>query len=115
LADGTVHEGPQVAGADVTVHGSPTGGCSSVMPDGARGPGGSCFTERDVNATSLWSTVGDILVILVADAATNISHPGSRQHPATATINLVAADRSDIVRYSAGGTVTPVAPDGSGS
>lgn len=102
LADGKVHEGPQVAGAEVTVHGSPTGGCISVMSNGALGPGGGCFTEQDVKAGSLWSTVGDILVVLVPDAATNISVQASDgiRRPATANSNLVVAHRSDIVRYS---------------
>ncbi len=111
LADGKVHEGPQVAGADVTVHGSPVGGCISVMPDGALGPGYSCFTEQDVEATSLWSTVGDIFVVLVPDAATDISVQASdgTRRPAMATSNLVVADRSDIVRYSVGGKKMTVA------
>jgi hypothetical protein len=117
LADGKVHEGPQVAGADVTVHGSPTGGCISVMPDGALGPGGSCFTEQDVNATSLWNTLGDILVVLVPDAATDISVQAADgiRRPATATSNLVVAHRSDIVRYSVDGKKTTVAAARSGS
>jgi hypothetical protein len=71
------------------------------MPDGARGPGGSCFTERDVNATSLWSTVGDILVILVADAATNISIQAAdsirRRRPSTSS-RLTAQTSSDTRR-----------------
>jgi hypothetical protein len=115
LADGKVHQGPQVEGAEVTVHGSPIGGCIKVMPDGARGPGGSCFTEQDLNAmTSMWNSVGRILVVLVPDAATDISvqtSDGTRQ-PATATSNLVVADRSDIVRYSAGGKEITVAASG---
>jgi hypothetical protein len=117
LADGKVHEGPQVAGADVTVHGSSAGGCISVMPDGALGPGGSCFTEQGVNATSLWNTLGDILVVLVPDAATDISVQAADgiRRPATATSNLVVAHRSDIVRYSVDGKETTVAADGSGS
>lgn len=116
LADGKVHEGPQVAGAGVTVHGSPIGGCISVLPDGALGPGGSCFTEQDVNApTGLWNTVGGIFVVLVPDAATDISVQASDgiRRPATATSNLVVADRSDVVRYSVGGkeiTVAAVGP-----
>jgi hypothetical protein len=117
LADGKVHEGPRIAGADVTVHGSPTGGCISVMPDGALRPGGSCFTEQDVEATSLWSTVGDILVVLVPDAATDISVQSGDgiRRPATATSNLVVAHRSDIVRYSVSGKETTVAADLSAS
>jgi hypothetical protein len=117
LADGKVHEGPQVAGAEVTVHGSPIGGCISVLPNGALGPGGSCFTEQDVEAGSLWNTVGDILVVLVPDAATDISVQAADgiRRPATATSNLVVAHRSDIVRYSVGGKATTVAADGSGS
>jgi hypothetical protein len=117
LSDGKVHEGPQVAGADVTVHGSPIGGCISVMPDGAMGPGGSCFTEQDVEAGNLWSTLGDILVVLVPDAATDISVQASDgiRRPATATSNLVVARRSDIVRYSVGGKEMTVAADGSAS
>jgi hypothetical protein len=106
LADGKVHEGPHVAGADVTVHGSAIGGCISVMPAGALGPGGSCFTQQDVAApTGLWSTVGDILVVLVPDAAADISVQAADgiRRPATATSNLVVARPSDIVRYSVGG------------
>jgi hypothetical protein len=111
LADGKVHAGPRGAGADVTVHGSPIGGCISVMHDGALGPGGGCFTEQDVNAGSLWSTVGDILVVLVPDAATDISVQGADgiRRPAAATSNLVVAHRSDIVRYSVGGNEMTVA------
>ena len=116
LADGKIHEGPQVAGADVTVHGSPIGGCISVMSDGARSPGGSCFTEQDVTATTgLWNTVGDILVVLVPDAATDISvrTPDGVLRPATAASNLVVAGRSDTVRYSVDGKEFTVAANGS--
>ncbi len=114
LADGKVHAGPPVAGARVTVHGSPAGGCISVLPDGALGPGGGCFTAQDVKAGGLWETVGDILVVLVPDAATGISvraADGARR-PATATGNLIVARRSDVVSYTVGGKKTTIAADG---
>ncbi len=105
LADGKVHEGPPVPGATVTIHGSSTGGCIAVMPDaGALGPGGSCFTVQDVRAIEQWLTTSGILVVLVPDAATDISveTPDGTRQPTTATSNLVVADPSDTVRYSVG-------------
>ena len=116
LADGKVHEGPQIAGARVTVHGSPIGGCIKVLPDGARGPGGMCFSEKDIKAvkatTGMWNSLGGILVVLVPDAATDISiqPPDGVRRPATATSNLVVAHRSDVVRYSIGGNIVKVTP-----
>ena len=115
LADGKVHEGPKVAGATVTVHGNRSGGCIWVLFDGDQGPGGSCFTEQNVNATSgVWSTTGDVLIVLVPDAATDISIEDSdgTRRPATATSNLVAGDRGDTVRYSVSGKQVTVRADG---
>ena len=119
LADGNVHEGPPVRGrrggakgrdATVTIHGTSTGGCIAVMFDGDLGPGGSCFTVQNVNARSQWVTIGGILLVLVPDAATDISietSDGTRR-PTTATSNLVVAQPSDTVRYSVGGNATTV-------
>lgn len=110
LADGKVHEGPPVPGATVTIHGTSTGGCIAVMSDGAQGPGGSCFTVRDVRATSQWLTTGGNLFVLVPDAAADLSiktRDGTRR-PGTATSNLVVADASDTVRYSVGGKTLTV-------
>jgi len=104
LADGEVHEGPPISRATVTIHGTATGGCIVVMPDGALGPGGSCFTVQNVRGRSLWLTTGGSLFVLVPDAATDISvetRDGTRR-PATATSNLVVADASDTVRFSLG-------------
>ena len=110
LADGKVHPGPTIARKTVTVHGTRMGGCIWVLPDGALGPGGSCFTEQDVKATSLWMTTGGILLVLVPDTATDITvqAPDGTRRPATATSNLVLAHRSDAVRYSVGGKRTTV-------
>ncbi len=86
-----------------------------VLPDGARGPGGSCFTEQNVDApTGLWSTTGGILIVLVPDTATDITVEASdgTRRTATATSNLVVADRSDTVRYSVSGKQMTVAAAG---
>jgi hypothetical protein len=119
LADGKVHEGPRVRGrqghakgrdATVTIHGTSTGGCIAVMFDGDLGPGGSCFTVKNVRAGSQWFTNGGILIVLVPDAATDISvetSDGTRR-PTTAASNLVVAHPSDTVRYSVGGNTTTV-------
>jgi hypothetical protein len=110
LADGNVHEGPPVPRATVTIHGTSTGGCIAVMPDGALGPGGSCFTVKHVKAQSQWLTLGGILVVLVPDDATDISveTPDGTRRPTTATSNLVVAHASDTVRYSASGNTMTV-------
>jgi hypothetical protein len=110
LADGKAHPGPRVARKTVTVHGTRLGGCIWVLPDGARGPGGSCFSEQDVKATNLWMTTGGILLVLVPDTATDITvvAPDGTQRRATATSNLVVAHRSDTVRYTASGKRTAV-------
>ena len=117
LADGQVHEGPPVRGrqghekgrdATVTIHGTATGGCIEVLFAGDLGPGVSCFTAA--NAGRLWMATGGILLVLVPDAATDISvedRDGSRRPP-TATSNLVAAHPSDTVRYSVGTERTTV-------
>jgi hypothetical protein len=112
LADGKVHDGPQVAGAHVTVYGNHLGGCIRVLRDGALGPGGTCFTEQDLDATPLWYTNAGILVVLVPDMATDITieaADGSRR-PATATSNLVVAAHSDVVTYSMGEKIVKVTP-----
>lgn len=111
LADGTVHEGPPVPGATVTIHGSAAGGCIAVMFDGDLGPGGSCFTAQDVKATSQWLTIGGKLFVLVPDAASDISVeiPDGGRRSTAATSNLVVADASDTVRYSVGGKTMAVA------
>jgi hypothetical protein len=105
LADGKVHEGPPVPGATVTIHGSSTGGCIAVMFDGNLGPGGSCFTVKNVKTRSQWLTTGGKLLVLVPNAAMDISveTPDGTRRPTTATSNLVIARPSDIVRYSVGG------------
>lgn len=110
LADGKIHMGPKVARKTVTVHGTRIGGCIWVLPDGARGPGGSCFTEQDVKVTNLWMTTGGILLVLVPDAATDItvSAPDGTRRRATATSNLVVAHRRDTVRYTVSGKRTTV-------
>lgn len=114
LADGKVHPGPTVARKTVTVHGTRMGGCIWVLPDSARGPGGSCFSEQDVKATSLWMTTGGILLVLVPDTATDITvkAPDGARRPATATSNLVLAHRADTVRYTIGGKRTTVTATG---
>jgi hypothetical protein len=119
LADGKVHKGAPVQGrrghekgrdATVTIHGTATGGCIAVMFDGDLGPGGSCFTVRDIRAGTQWLTTGGLLFVLVPDAATDISvqsRDGTRR-PTTAASNLVVAEPSDTVRFSLAGQMVTV-------
>lgn len=119
LADGKIHQGPRIRGrqgqakgrdATVTIHGTSTGGCIAVMYDGDLGPGGMCFTERNVKAQTQWLTNGGILFVLVPDAATDISIETTKgiRRSTTATSNLVVARPSDTVRYSVGDDTTTV-------
>jgi hypothetical protein len=110
LADGEVHDGPPVAGAHVTVNGNRRGGCIRVLIEGDLGPAASCFTEQNLQAKPIWNTVGGLLIVLVPDAATDITievRDGSRQRTA-ATNNLVVATTSDKVEYTVDGKIMKV-------